>query len=174
MTRVWLKAYGVSNHYLKLQCKKFNSTRDISNCPTQGWVGTAFCTRKRSETYLNSCLFSRIPLKVFHPGVLPSGSLPGTLQNYNSSWSGKPQQLQTKSNYFIQSRTDDSDNLIFSVRFLTFQLFSGHFGNRVFHICRVFLWTQMTSFFSMLSGFLRSYNAALWVQISESNLQTYC
>ena len=46
------KAYGVSNHNLKLQCKKFNRTRDIRIFPTQGWAGTAFCTRKRSETYL--------------------------------------------------------------------------------------------------------------------------
>ena len=46
------KAYGVSNHNLKLQCKKFSGTRDIPNFPTQGWEGTAFCTRKRSETYV--------------------------------------------------------------------------------------------------------------------------
>ena len=46
------KAYGVSNHNLKLQCKKFNRTRDIRNFPTQGWADTAFCTRKRSETYM--------------------------------------------------------------------------------------------------------------------------
>ena len=45
------KAYGVLNHNLKLQCKKFSRTRDIPNFPTQGWAGTAFCTRKRSETY---------------------------------------------------------------------------------------------------------------------------
>ena len=47
-----LKAYGVLNHNLKLQCKKFSRTRDIPNFPTQGWAGTAFCTRKRSETYI--------------------------------------------------------------------------------------------------------------------------
>ena len=46
------KAYGVSNHNLKLQCKKFNRTRDIRNFPTQGWGDTAFCARKRSETYV--------------------------------------------------------------------------------------------------------------------------
>ena len=45
------KAYEVLNHNLKLQCKKFSRTRDIPNFPTQGWAGTAFCTRKRSETY---------------------------------------------------------------------------------------------------------------------------
>ena len=45
------KAYGVSNHNLKLQCKKFNRTRDIRDFPTQGWADTTFCTRKRSETY---------------------------------------------------------------------------------------------------------------------------
>ena len=49
-----LKAYGVLNHNLKLQCKKFSRTRDIPNFPTQGWAGTAFCTRKRSETYLKA------------------------------------------------------------------------------------------------------------------------
>ena len=47
-----LKAYVVLNHNLKLQCKKFSRTRDIPNFPTQGWAGTAFCTRKRSETYM--------------------------------------------------------------------------------------------------------------------------
>ena len=47
-----LKAYGVLNHNLKLQCKKFSRTRDILNFPTQSWAGTAFCTRKRSETYI--------------------------------------------------------------------------------------------------------------------------
>ena len=36
------KAYGVLNHNLKLQCKKFSRTRDIPNFPTQGWAGTAF------------------------------------------------------------------------------------------------------------------------------------
>ena len=46
------KAYGVLNHNLKLQCKKFNRTRDIQNFPTQGWADTAFCMRKWSETYL--------------------------------------------------------------------------------------------------------------------------
>ena len=51
MTRVWFEAYGVLNHNLKLQCKKFSRTRDIPNFPTQGWAGTAFCMRKRSETY---------------------------------------------------------------------------------------------------------------------------
>ena len=49
-----LKAYGVSTHYLKLQCKKLSRTRDISNFPTQGWAGTAFCMRKQSETYIIS------------------------------------------------------------------------------------------------------------------------
>ena len=47
------KAYGVSNHNLKLQSKKLSRTRDIPNFPTQGWADTAFCTRKRSETYLS-------------------------------------------------------------------------------------------------------------------------
>ena len=46
------KAYGVSNHNLKLQSKKLSRTRDIPNFPTQGWADTAFCTRKRSETYI--------------------------------------------------------------------------------------------------------------------------
>ena len=45
------EAYGVLNHNLKLQCKKFNRTRDIQNFPTQGWADTAFCMRKRSKTY---------------------------------------------------------------------------------------------------------------------------
>ena len=49
------------------------------------------------------------------------------------------QQLQTKTNCFKQSRSDDSDNLIFSVRFLTFHLFSGHFGNSFLYICKSFL-----------------------------------
>ena len=30
------KCYGVLNHNLKLQCKKFSRTRDIPNFPTQG------------------------------------------------------------------------------------------------------------------------------------------
>ena len=46
------KAYGVLNHNLKLQCKKFSRTRDIQNFPTQGWADTAFCTRNWSETYI--------------------------------------------------------------------------------------------------------------------------
>ena len=46
------KAYGVSNHNLKLQPKKLSRTGDIPNFPTQGWADTAFCTRKRSETYI--------------------------------------------------------------------------------------------------------------------------
>ena len=46
------KAYGVSNHNLKLQGKKFNRTRDIRNFPTQGWGDTTFCTHKQSETYV--------------------------------------------------------------------------------------------------------------------------
>ena len=46
------KAYGVSNHNLKLQSKKLSRTRDIPNFPTQGWVDTAFCMHKRSETYV--------------------------------------------------------------------------------------------------------------------------
>ena len=46
------KAYGVSNHNLKLQSKKLSRTRDIPNFPTQGWADTAFCTRNRSETYI--------------------------------------------------------------------------------------------------------------------------
>ena len=45
------KAYGVSNHNLKLQSKKLSRTRDIPNFPTQGWADTAFCTRNWSETY---------------------------------------------------------------------------------------------------------------------------
>ena len=46
------KAYGVSNHHLKLQSKKFSRTRDIPNFPTQGCVGTAFYASKWSETYI--------------------------------------------------------------------------------------------------------------------------
>ena len=46
------KAYGVSNHNLKLQSKKLSRTRDIPNFPTQGWADTAFCTRNWSETYM--------------------------------------------------------------------------------------------------------------------------
>ena len=83
------KAYGVSNHNLKLQCKKFNRTRDIRNFPTQGWADTAFCTRKRSETYIyyafslrmsffNTCSESFHTSQIFHlnihftPSVLPA------------------------------------------------------------------------------------------------------
>ena len=44
------KAYGVSNHNLKLQSKKLSRTRDIPNFPTQGWADTAFCMRNWSET----------------------------------------------------------------------------------------------------------------------------
>ena len=47
-----LKAYGVSNHNLKLQSKKLSRTRDIPNFPTQGWADTTFCMRNWSETYL--------------------------------------------------------------------------------------------------------------------------
>ena len=47
------KAYGVSNHNLKLQSKKLSRTRDIPNFPTQGWADTAFCTHKQSETYMS-------------------------------------------------------------------------------------------------------------------------
>ena len=46
------KAYGVSNHHLKLQSKKFSRTRDIPNFPTQGWVDTAFYTSNWNETYV--------------------------------------------------------------------------------------------------------------------------
>ena len=46
------KAYGVSNHNLKLQSKKLSRTRDIPNFPTQGWADTAFCTHNWSETYV--------------------------------------------------------------------------------------------------------------------------
>ena len=51
------KAYGVSNHNLKLQSKKLSRTRDIPNFPTQGWADTAFCTRNWSETYLSNVIF---------------------------------------------------------------------------------------------------------------------
>ena len=54
------KAYGVLNHNLKLQCKKFSRMRDIQYFPTQGWAGTAFCTRKRSETYVKKVMTSQI------------------------------------------------------------------------------------------------------------------
>ena len=46
------KAYGILNHNLRLQCKKFSRTRDIWNFPTQGWADTTFCTRNWSETYM--------------------------------------------------------------------------------------------------------------------------
>ena len=49
------KAYGVSNHNLKLQSEKLSRTRDIPNFPTQGWADTAFYMRKRSETYTTMC-----------------------------------------------------------------------------------------------------------------------
>ena len=49
-----LKAYGVSNHNLKLQSKKLSRTRDIPNFPTQGWADTAFYTRNWSEPTVNS------------------------------------------------------------------------------------------------------------------------
>ena len=48
------KAYGVSNHNLKLQSKKFSRTRDIPNFPTQGCAGTAFYASNWSETYVSS------------------------------------------------------------------------------------------------------------------------
>ena len=55
------KAYGVFNHNLKLQSKKLSRTRDIPNFPTQGWADTAFCTRKRSETYVLKKYARNIP-----------------------------------------------------------------------------------------------------------------
>ena len=57
------KAYGVSNNNLKLQCKMQNRTRDIRNFPTQGWADTAFCTRKRSKTYMSSSIVANDPNK---------------------------------------------------------------------------------------------------------------
>ena len=48
------KAYGVSNHYLKLRPKKFSRTRDIPNFPTQGWGDTAFYTSNWNLTYFIS------------------------------------------------------------------------------------------------------------------------
>ena len=45
------KAYGVSNHHLKLQSKKFSRTRDIPNLPTQGWADTAFYASNWNGTY---------------------------------------------------------------------------------------------------------------------------
>ena len=60
-----MKAYGVSNHNLKLQSKKLSRTRDIPNFPTQGWADTAFCTRKRSETYLSSYISGIVTLICF-------------------------------------------------------------------------------------------------------------
>ena len=50
------KAYGVSNHNLKLQSKKLSRTRDIPNFPTQGWADTALNTRNWSETYRSGLL----------------------------------------------------------------------------------------------------------------------
>ena len=46
------KAYGVSNHNLKLQSKKLSRTRDIPNFLTQGWADTAFYTHNWSETFI--------------------------------------------------------------------------------------------------------------------------
>ena len=45
------KAYGVSNHHLKLQSKRFSRTRDIPNFPTQGWGDTAFTTNNSNGTF---------------------------------------------------------------------------------------------------------------------------
>ena len=45
------KAYGVLNHNLKLQSKKFSRARDIPNFPTPGWADTTFYTSNWSETY---------------------------------------------------------------------------------------------------------------------------
>ena len=45
------KAYGVSNHNLKLQTKKFSRTIDIPNFPTQGWADTAFYMSNWNGTY---------------------------------------------------------------------------------------------------------------------------
>ena len=53
-----LKAYGVSNHNLKLQFKKFRRTRDIPNFPTQCWADTAFYTSNWNGTYPNGKLIS--------------------------------------------------------------------------------------------------------------------
>ena len=52
------KAYGVSNHNLKLQSKKLSRTRDIPNFPIQGWADSAFCTRNWSETYEKNRTFA--------------------------------------------------------------------------------------------------------------------
>ena len=52
-----LKAYGVSNHNLKLQSKKFSRTRDIPNFPAQGWADTALYTSNWSVTYKCHKLF---------------------------------------------------------------------------------------------------------------------
>ena len=60
------KAYGVSNHNLKLQSKKLSRTRDIPNFPTQGWADTAFCTRKRSEIYTCSPRWHGRWVNLFH------------------------------------------------------------------------------------------------------------
>ena len=79
ITEAWqgyeLKAYGVLNHNLKLQCKKLSRTRDIPNFPTQGWAGTAFCTRKRSETYINQGIRVQIRIsgKILHSAEIRVG-----------------------------------------------------------------------------------------------------
>ena len=50
------KAYGVSNHHLKLESKKFSRTRDIPNFQTQGWLDTAFDGSNWIETYIKGLL----------------------------------------------------------------------------------------------------------------------
>ena len=82
------KAYGVSNHNLKLQSKKLSRTRDIPNFPTQGWADTAFCTHKRSETY------------EFSGSLVPSLPLPSQLTKISGS-ACIGNQRQTSSTLFL-------------------------------------------------------------------------
>ena len=86
------KAYGVSNHNLKLQSKKLSRTRDIPNFPTQGWADTAFCTRKRSETYrstfIQTSLIWQWHLSTFMDGEwgVSHACLDGSYQDGYRNW----------------------------------------------------------------------------------------
>ena len=61
-----LKAYGVSNHHLKLQSKKFSRTRDIPNFPTQGWADTAFYASNWNGTYVFYCTWPKFFWLLLH------------------------------------------------------------------------------------------------------------
>ena len=77
------KAYGVSNHNLKLQSRKLSRTRDNPNFPTQGWADTAFCTRKRSETYTFSETRISFTLLIQNTNITPKCA---PFSNFDLNW----------------------------------------------------------------------------------------